>query len=116
MPVNLRCIARAIVARARIGGGFANAAGMIGKVLSWLALLPVTALFAAPSADFEALRARVLALVHQALDAGVALVAGVLGFGGIAVASAGIAKILFLVFLVLFVVSLVGGMMRRRAP
>ena len=62
MPVNLRCIARAIVARARIGGGFANAAGMIGKFLSWLALLPFTALFAAPSADFEALRARVLAL------------------------------------------------------
>lgn len=34
-----------------------------------------------------------------------ALIAGVLGFGGIASASAGIAKILFVVFIILFVVS-----------
>jgi uncharacterized membrane protein YtjA (UPF0391 family) len=39
----------------------------------------------------------------------VALIAAVLGFGGIAGAAAGIAKILFFVFLVLFVVSLVMG-------
>ncbi|MFZ2100155.1 MAG: DUF1328 domain-containing protein, partial [Oricola sp.] len=37
----------------------------------------------------------------------VALIAAALGFGGIAGASAGIAKILFFVFLILFVVSLV---------
>jgi uncharacterized membrane protein YtjA (UPF0391 family) len=43
----------------------------------------------------------------------IAIIAGVLGFGGIAVASAGIAKILFLVFLVLFAVSLIAGLMRR---
>lgn len=43
----------------------------------------------------------------------VALVAAVFGFGGIASASAGIAQILFFLFLVLFVVSLVMGMMRR---
>jgi uncharacterized membrane protein YtjA (UPF0391 family) len=43
----------------------------------------------------------------------VALLAAVLGFSGIAVASAGIAKILFLVFLILFLVSLVGHLLRR---
>jgi uncharacterized membrane protein YtjA (UPF0391 family) len=35
----------------------------------------------------------------------IALVAGVLGFGGVARESAGIAKILFLIFLVLYIVS-----------
>jgi uncharacterized membrane protein YtjA (UPF0391 family) len=43
----------------------------------------------------------------------VALIAGLFGFGGIASASAGIAKILFGVFIVLFLVSLVFGAMRR---
>ena len=43
----------------------------------------------------------------------VALVAAVLGFSGIAVASAGIAKILFFIFLILFLVSLVGHLTRR---
>ena len=42
-----------------------------------------------------------------------ALVAALLGFGGIAVASAGIAKILFVVFLALFLISLVTGLVRR---
>lgn len=37
----------------------------------------------------------------------IAIVAAVLGFGGIAVAAAGVAKILFYIFLVLFVVSIV---------
>ena len=46
----------------------------------------------------------------------VALVAGVLGFGGIYVAAAGIAKILFFVFLVLFLVSLLTGMRPRAVP
>jgi uncharacterized membrane protein YtjA (UPF0391 family) len=36
----------------------------------------------------------------------VALVAGLLGFTGIAIAAAGVSKILFVVFLVLFLVSL----------
>ena len=39
----------------------------------------------------------------------VALVAAVLGFGGIAGAAAGIAKLLFWVFVILFVVSLIVG-------
>ncbi|HLV95758.1 MAG TPA: DUF1328 family protein [Candidatus Acidoferrales bacterium] len=43
----------------------------------------------------------------------VALVAAVFGFGGIAVAAAGIAKILFFIFLVLFLVALLGGLARR---
>lgn len=43
----------------------------------------------------------------------IALIAGVLGFGGIMGASAGIAKILFFVFIVLFVIGLLMG---RRGP
>jgi uncharacterized membrane protein YtjA (UPF0391 family) len=43
----------------------------------------------------------------------VALVAALLGFTGIAAATAGIAQILFYVFLVLFLVSLVGHLLRR---
>ena len=43
----------------------------------------------------------------------VALIAAVFGFGGIAVGAAEIAKILFFIFLVLFVVSLVAGLFRR---
>jgi len=42
----------------------------------------------------------------------IALVAAVLGFGGLAGTAMGIAKILFFVFLVLFVVSLLFGMRR----
>ena len=45
----------------------------------------------------------------------VALIAGALGFGGIAGASVGIAKILFFVFIVLFLISLLTGAFRRRA-
>jgi uncharacterized membrane protein YtjA (UPF0391 family) len=44
----------------------------------------------------------------------VAIVAGAFGFGGIAVASAGIAKILFIFFLVLFVLALISGLATRR--
>lgn len=44
----------------------------------------------------------------------IALVAGVLGFTGVYVAAAGIAKVLFFVFLVLFIVSLIGGGLSQR--
>lgn len=37
----------------------------------------------------------------------IAILAAILGFGGIAIAFAGIAKILFFLFIILFVVSLV---------
>jgi uncharacterized membrane protein YtjA (UPF0391 family) len=43
----------------------------------------------------------------------VALLAAIMGFTGIAIAAAGIAKILFFVFLILFLVSLVAHMSRR---
>jgi uncharacterized membrane protein YtjA (UPF0391 family) len=43
----------------------------------------------------------------------VALAAALLGFTGIAVAAAGIAKILFYLFLILFLVTLVGHVLRR---
>jgi uncharacterized membrane protein YtjA (UPF0391 family) len=43
----------------------------------------------------------------------VALVAGLLGFTGIAAASAGIARVLFGIFLLLFVVSLVIHLVNR---
>ena len=41
-----------------------------------------------------------------------ALVAGLFGFGGIANTSVGIAKVLFTIFIVLFVLSLVFGSLR----
>ncbi len=44
----------------------------------------------------------------------IALVAAMFGFTGIYVAAAGIAKILFFVFLVLFIISLVAGGISRR--
>jgi uncharacterized membrane protein YtjA (UPF0391 family) len=44
----------------------------------------------------------------------VALVAGALGFGGIAIISVELARILFFIFLVLFVVSLIAGLLRGR--
>jgi uncharacterized membrane protein YtjA (UPF0391 family) len=43
----------------------------------------------------------------------IALIAAVLGFGGLAAGAAEIAKILFVVFLVLFIVSLIFGGLRR---
>ena len=44
----------------------------------------------------------------------VALIAGVLGFGGIAIAAAGMARILFFIFIILFLVSLLGHLFRGR--
>jgi uncharacterized membrane protein YtjA (UPF0391 family) len=43
----------------------------------------------------------------------IALIAAVLGFGGIAGASVGIAKILFFVFIAIFLISLIAGLVRR---
>jgi uncharacterized membrane protein YtjA (UPF0391 family) len=44
----------------------------------------------------------------------IAMLAAFFGFTGVYVAAAGIAKILFFIFLVLFVVSLLSGAMWRR--
>jgi uncharacterized membrane protein YtjA (UPF0391 family) len=43
----------------------------------------------------------------------VALIAAVFGFTGIAVAAAGVAKLLFFIFIVLFLMTLVGSLFRR---
>jgi uncharacterized membrane protein YtjA (UPF0391 family) len=49
----------------------------------------------------------------------IALIAGVLGFTGLLVAAVGIAKIIFYIALILFLISLVTGLARggfRRSP
>jgi len=46
----------------------------------------------------------------------IALIAGVLGFGGIAGASVGFAKICFFVFLVLFAISMLVRATKGKAP
>ena len=46
----------------------------------------------------------------------IALIAALFGFGGIAASAVWIAKILFFVFIVLAVVSLVMGLLRGRKP
>lgn len=46
----------------------------------------------------------------------IALIAALFGFGGIASASTGIAQMLFFVFIVLFVVSLLADVVRRFTP
>jgi uncharacterized membrane protein YtjA (UPF0391 family) len=45
----------------------------------------------------------------------IALVAALFGYGGITVAAVGIAKLLFFIFIVIFIVFLVMGLMRRRS-
>lgn len=46
----------------------------------------------------------------------IALIAAALGFGGIAGASVGIAKILFFVFIVLFVIAMIARAMKGKSP
>lgn len=46
----------------------------------------------------------------------IALIAAAFGFGGIAGTSVGIAKILFFVFIVLFVVAMIARALRGRPP
>jgi uncharacterized membrane protein YtjA (UPF0391 family) len=46
----------------------------------------------------------------------VAIVAGLLGFTEVAMAASDIARILFFIFIVLFVVSLIFGLRGRRSP
>lgn len=43
----------------------------------------------------------------------IALIAGMLGFSGIAASASGIAQVLFFIFVVLFLVSLIAGLIRR---
>ncbi len=46
----------------------------------------------------------------------VALIAAAFGFGGIASASAGIAQVLFFLFMLLFVIALIANAVRGRTP
>ena len=46
----------------------------------------------------------------------ISMIAAVFGFGGIAVAAVGIAKILFFIFLALFVLSLIVHVLRGGRP
>lgn len=46
----------------------------------------------------------------------IALIAAALGFGGIAGTSAGIAQVLFFIFVVLFVVAMVARALKGRPP
>jgi uncharacterized membrane protein YtjA (UPF0391 family) len=60
------------------------------------------------SAEAEMLKLALFFLV-------ISLIAAVFGYGGIAVAAAGIAKILFFIFIVIFVVLLIAGLMAGSA-
>jgi uncharacterized membrane protein YtjA (UPF0391 family) len=53
-------------------------------------------------------------LYYAAVFLVIALVAALLGFGGIAAGAVEIAKVLFFVFLIMAVVSLVVGLVRSR--
>lgn len=43
----------------------------------------------------------------------IALIAALLGFGGIAGTAVGLAKMIFFIFIVLFLISIIGGGLRR---
>jgi uncharacterized membrane protein YtjA (UPF0391 family) len=59
---------------------------------------------------------RVLMLYYAAVFFVIALIAAIFGFTGIAAGAAEVAKILFLIFVVLFAISLVIGLLRGRGP
>jgi uncharacterized membrane protein YtjA (UPF0391 family) len=46
----------------------------------------------------------------------IALIAGALGFGGLAATAGGVAQILFYIFLVIFLIALIAGLVGRRSP
>jgi len=46
----------------------------------------------------------------------VAIIAAIFGFGGIAAGAMGIAKILFWIFIILFLISLLWGLFGRKGP
>ena len=53
-------------------------------------------------------------MLHYAVVClGIALIAAVLGFGGIAAGAVGIAKILFFVFVIMAVVTFVLGLLKK---
>src|ERR1700733_7568514 len=68
---------------------------------------------ARPSLEAAGLIRRTTMLYYALVFLLIAILAAVFGFGGVAIVSAGIAKILFFVFIVLFLVSLITHMSRR---
>ena len=52
-------------------------------------------------------------LYYAAVFFVIALIAALFGFGGIAIGAAEIARVLFYIFLVVFLVSLIAGLLRR---
>ncbi|GAB4507183.1 MAG: hypothetical protein Tsb0026_01670 [Sulfuricaulis sp.] len=52
-------------------------------------------------------------LKYAAIFLVIAIIAAIFGFGGIAAGATEIAKILFFVFLIIFAVTLIMGLMRR---
>jgi uncharacterized membrane protein YtjA (UPF0391 family) len=69
------------------------------------------------AAQAAALQVRIIAMLGWALTfLIVALIAAVLGFGGIAGFAVEIAKIIFFVAIILFVISAIFGLVRGRSP
>lgn len=66
----------------------------------------------APVSDGTAQKETVM-LQYAAIFLVIAIIAAVFGFGGIAAGAAEIAKILFFIFLIIFVATLIVGLIRR---
>lgn len=62
-----------------------------------------------PNKDFIMLRYALMFFIFS-------IIAGVLGFGGVSAATADIGRILFYVFIVLFLLSLLTGVVRGKSP
>jgi uncharacterized membrane protein YtjA (UPF0391 family) len=72
---------------------------------------------AAEAAENQSRKARSVTMLGWALTfLIIALIAAVLGFGGIAGLSIEIAKIIFVVAIILFLISAIFGLMRGRSP
>lgn len=81
----------------------ANQGGPVSPRAATATLVGLAALFSVSAVTEDAM------LYWTLLFLVVALIAGVLGFGGVASAATGIARVLFFVFLVMFAVSLMSG-------
>ncbi len=67
-----------------------------------------------PLAAIRINKKELVMLYYAAVFFVIAIIAGVFGFGGIAVGAAEIARILFFIFLVIFLVSLIMGIGKNR--
>lgn len=80
---------------------------------SWAAGRRVAVLASRKAGEVPAVHEEVSMLYYAAVFFVIALIAAVFGFGGIAAGAAGIAKILFFVFIALTVISFLAGLFRR---